>query len=239
MDGARGASRWWRSRCSPSRPTSSAASPSSGSGPRDLTCAPGSVEGSRGSRIARSRHGAHRWQHVVRRGSPRRRRPGDPGLGEGIRALGLALNGSAPPRIDILLSHLPRRLGASGSSRRSGIARRSSTSGIRRRRCARCPVEISQYLSPPLFPVRLAEVPPGWSSTTRRTSRGCSVRPRSPRGRSSIEDRPSDTGSRTRGGASRTSPTSRRSRSSPPATDPSGYPVRSRLGRRRLIHDCQ
>ena len=129
-----------------------------GAGAGKLTCAPGSGV-ARLARIAGSRHGAHRREHVVRRGSPGRRQPRDPGLGTGIRALGLALDGSAPSRIDILLSHLHldhleglgffARCGSEDGAPHLGPPSPMRSLSDR----------ISQYLSPPLFPVRLAEVP--------------------------------------------------------------------------------
>jgi ribonuclease BN (tRNA processing enzyme) len=80
--------------------------------------------------------------------------------GTGIRALGASLDGAAPARIDILLSHLHldhlERLGffAPLWDPRNELhiwGPPSPTRSLSDR--------ISQYLSPPLFPVRLAEVP--------------------------------------------------------------------------------
>ena len=92
-------------------------------------------------------------------------RPDDDGLvildsGTGIRALGAALDGTAPKRIDILLSHLHldhlEGLGFFAPLWDPGTelhiwGPQSPTRSLSDR--------ISQYLSPPLFPVRLAEVP--------------------------------------------------------------------------------
>lgn len=80
--------------------------------------------------------------------------------GTGIRRLGLALDGSAPPRIDILLSHLHldhlEGLGffAPLWDRETELHIWGPPSPVRS-----LSDRISQYLSPPLFPVRLAEVP--------------------------------------------------------------------------------
>ena len=80
--------------------------------------------------------------------------------GTGIRALGLALDGSAPSRIDILLSHLHldhlEGLGffAPLWNPRTELHIWGPPSPMRS-----LSDRISQYLSPPLFPVRLAEVP--------------------------------------------------------------------------------
>ena len=80
--------------------------------------------------------------------------------GTGIRALGAALDGTAPTRIDILLSHLHldhlEGLGFFAPLWDAGTelhiwGPQSPTRSLSDR--------ISQYLSPPLFPVRLAEVP--------------------------------------------------------------------------------
>lgn len=80
--------------------------------------------------------------------------------GTGIRKLGLALDGSRPTRIDILLSHLHldhlEGLGffAPLWDPSTELHIWGPPSPVR-------PLSdrISQYLSPPLFPVRLAEVP--------------------------------------------------------------------------------
>ena len=205
-----------------------------GAGAGKLTCAPGS-----GARAARSHRrvptrcasaGTRRASRFARTTAASRSWTRD-----GIRALGLALDGSAPSRIDILLSHLhldhleglgffaplwdPKtELHIWGRRRRCGPCRIGSPS-TSRRRCSR-----SGWRRSPL----------GWSSTTRRTSRGCSVRPRSRPGRSSTEDRPSGTGSRTADGASPTSPTtSRRSRSTSLGGSRVGLGVRGRLRCRR------
>ena len=80
--------------------------------------------------------------------------------GTGIRALGLALDGSAPARIDILLSHLHldhlEGLGffAPLWDPKTELHIWGPPSPMRS-----LSDRISQYLSPPLFPVRLAEVP--------------------------------------------------------------------------------
>jgi phosphoribosyl 1,2-cyclic phosphodiesterase len=80
--------------------------------------------------------------------------------GTGIRGLGLALDGSAPPRIDILLSHLHldhlEGLGffAPLWDPKTELHIWGPPSPIRS-----LSDRISQYLSPPLFPVRLGEVP--------------------------------------------------------------------------------
>jgi phosphoribosyl 1,2-cyclic phosphodiesterase len=80
--------------------------------------------------------------------------------GTGIRALGLSLNGSIPKRIDILLSHLHldhlEGLGFFAplwdpSTELHIWGPPSPTRSLSDR--------IAQYLSPPLFPVRLAEIP--------------------------------------------------------------------------------
>lgn len=80
--------------------------------------------------------------------------------GTGIRALGASMDGSAPPRIDILLSHLHldhlEGLGFFAplwdpQAELHIWGPPSPTRSLSDR--------ISQYLSPPLFPVRLAEVP--------------------------------------------------------------------------------
>ena len=80
--------------------------------------------------------------------------------GTGIRALGAALDGTAPKRIDILLSHLHldhlEGLGFFAplwdpDTELHIWGPQSPTRSLSDR--------ISQYLSPPLFPVRLAEVP--------------------------------------------------------------------------------
>jgi len=80
--------------------------------------------------------------------------------GTGIRALGASLDGSAPGRIDILLSHLHLdHLEGLGFFAPLWDARSelhiwgppSPTRSLTDR--------ISRYLSPPLFPVRLGEVP--------------------------------------------------------------------------------
>lgn len=80
--------------------------------------------------------------------------------GTGIRALGAQLDGTAPTRIDILLSHLHldhlEGLGFFAPLWDAGTDLHiwgppSPTRSLSDR--------ISQYLSPPLFPVRLAEVP--------------------------------------------------------------------------------
>jgi ribonuclease BN (tRNA processing enzyme) len=80
--------------------------------------------------------------------------------GTGIRALGAQLDGTAPDRIDILLSHLHldhlEGLGFFAPLWDAGRELHiwgppSPTRSLSDR--------ISQYLSPPLFPVRLAEVP--------------------------------------------------------------------------------
>jgi phosphoribosyl 1,2-cyclic phosphodiesterase len=92
-------------------------------------------------------------------------RPEDGGLvildsGTGIRALGLSLDGSMPQRIDILLSHLHldhlEGLGFFGPLWNPGVELHiwGPASPVRS-----LSDRISQYLSPPLFPVRLAEVP--------------------------------------------------------------------------------
>ena len=80
--------------------------------------------------------------------------------GTGIRRLGASLDGAAPARIDILLSHLHldhlEGLGFFAPLWDAGTELHiwgppSPTRSLSDR--------ISQYLSPPLFPVRLAEVP--------------------------------------------------------------------------------
>ena len=80
--------------------------------------------------------------------------------GTGIRRLGASLDGAAPARIDILLSHLHldhlEGLGFFAPLWEAGTELHiwgppSPTRSLSDR--------ISQYLSPPLFPVRLAEVP--------------------------------------------------------------------------------
>jgi phosphoribosyl 1,2-cyclic phosphodiesterase len=80
--------------------------------------------------------------------------------GTGIRRLGASLDGAAPARIDILLSHLHldhlEGLGFFSPLWDAGTELHiwgppSPTRSLSDR--------ISQYLSPPLFPVRLAEVP--------------------------------------------------------------------------------
>lgn len=80
--------------------------------------------------------------------------------GTGIRALGTSLDGAVPARIDILLSHLHldhlEGLGFfaplwSSETELHIWGPPSPTRSLSDR--------ISQYLSPPLFPVRLAEVP--------------------------------------------------------------------------------
>jgi phosphoribosyl 1,2-cyclic phosphodiesterase len=92
-------------------------------------------------------------------------RPNDGSLvildsGTGIRALGASLDGTAPKRIDILLSHLHldhlEGLGffAPLWDRRTELHIWGPPSPTRT-----LSDRISQYLSPPLFPVRLAEVP--------------------------------------------------------------------------------
>ncbi len=92
-------------------------------------------------------------------------RPEDGGLvildsGTGIRALGASLDGTAPKRIDILLSHLHldhlEGLGffAPLWDPATELHIWGPSSPIRS-----LSDRISQYLSPPLFPVRLAEVP--------------------------------------------------------------------------------
>jgi phosphoribosyl 1,2-cyclic phosphodiesterase len=92
-------------------------------------------------------------------------RPADGSLvildsGTGIRALGISLNGSIPKRIDILLSHLHldhlEGLGFFAplwdpSTELHIWGPSSPTRSLSDR--------IAQYLSPPLFPVRLAEIP--------------------------------------------------------------------------------
>ena len=92
-------------------------------------------------------------------------RPSDGSLvildsGTGIRALGISLNGSIPKRIDILLSHLHldhlEGLGFFAplwdpSTELHIWGPPSPTRSLSDR--------IAQYLSPPLFPVRLAEIP--------------------------------------------------------------------------------
>lgn len=80
--------------------------------------------------------------------------------GTGIRPLGLVLDGSSPRRIDLLLSHLHldhlEGLGFFGPLWDPGTELHiwGPSSPIR-------PLSdrIAQYLAPPLFPVRLAEVP--------------------------------------------------------------------------------
>jgi ribonuclease BN (tRNA processing enzyme) len=80
--------------------------------------------------------------------------------GTGIRALGASLDGTAPKRIDILLSHLHldhlEGLGffAPLWDRSTELHIWGPSSPTRT-----LSDRISQYLSPPLFPVRLAEVP--------------------------------------------------------------------------------
>jgi ribonuclease BN (tRNA processing enzyme) len=92
-------------------------------------------------------------------------RPSDGSLvildsGTGIRALGLSLNGSIPKRIDILLSHLHldhlEGLGFFAPLWDPGTELHiwGPPSPIRS-----LSDRIAQYLSPPLFPVRLAEIP--------------------------------------------------------------------------------
>ena len=92
-------------------------------------------------------------------------RPSDESLvildsGTGIRALGLSLDGSMPVRIDILLSHLHldhlEGLGffAPLWNPKTELHIWGPSSPMRS-----LSDRISQYLSPPLFPVRLAEVP--------------------------------------------------------------------------------
>jgi ribonuclease BN (tRNA processing enzyme) len=80
--------------------------------------------------------------------------------GTGIRALGISLNGPIPKRIDILLSHLHldhlEGLGFFAplwdpSTELHIWGPPSPTRSLSDR--------IAQYLSPPLFPVRLAEIP--------------------------------------------------------------------------------
>lgn len=80
--------------------------------------------------------------------------------GTGIRALGASLDGTAPKRMDILVSHLHldhlEGLGFFAPLWDPGTELHiwgppSPTGSLSDR--------ISQYLSPPLFPVRLAEVP--------------------------------------------------------------------------------
>jgi ribonuclease BN (tRNA processing enzyme) len=80
--------------------------------------------------------------------------------GTGIRALGMSLDGASPSRIDILLSHLHldhlEGLGffAPLWEPRTELHIWGPPSPVRS-----LSDRISQYLSPPLFPVRLAEVP--------------------------------------------------------------------------------
>lgn len=80
--------------------------------------------------------------------------------GTGIRALGLSLDGSAAKRIDILLSHLHldhlEGLGFFAPLWDPAVELHiwGPSSPVRS-----LSDRISQYLSPPLFPVRLAEVP--------------------------------------------------------------------------------
>ena len=80
--------------------------------------------------------------------------------GTGIRALGLSLNGSIPKRIDILLSHLHldhlEGLGffAPLWDPETELHIWGPPSPVRS-----LSDRIAQYLSPPLFPVRLAEIP--------------------------------------------------------------------------------
>jgi ribonuclease BN (tRNA processing enzyme) len=80
--------------------------------------------------------------------------------GTGIRALGLALDGSIPERIDILLSHLHldhlEGLGffAPLWDPKTELHIWGPPSPVRS-----LSDRIAQYLSPPLFPVRLAEIP--------------------------------------------------------------------------------
>lgn len=80
--------------------------------------------------------------------------------GTGIRALGMSLDGTSPSRIDILLSHLHldhlEGLGffAPLWEPRTELHIWGPPSPVRS-----LSDRISQYLSPPLFPVRLAEVP--------------------------------------------------------------------------------
>jgi ribonuclease BN (tRNA processing enzyme) len=92
-------------------------------------------------------------------------RPSDESLlvldsGTGIRGLGAALDGSVPPRIDILLSHLHldhlEGLGffAPLWDPSTELHIWGPSSPVRS-----LSDRIAQYLSPPLFPVRLAEVP--------------------------------------------------------------------------------
>ena len=92
-------------------------------------------------------------------------RPSDESLlildsGTGIRGLGAALDGPAPSRIDILLSHLHldhlEGLGffAPLWDPRTELHIWGPSSPVRS-----LSDRIAQYLSPPLFPVRLAEVP--------------------------------------------------------------------------------
>ncbi|MGH2681462.1 MAG: MBL fold metallo-hydrolase [Actinomycetota bacterium] len=92
-------------------------------------------------------------------------RPSDGSLlildsGTGIRGLGAALDGSAPKRIDILLSHLHldhlEGLGffAPLWDPSTELHIWGPASPVRS-----LSDRIAQYLSPPLFPVRLAEVP--------------------------------------------------------------------------------
>jgi phosphoribosyl 1,2-cyclic phosphodiesterase len=92
-------------------------------------------------------------------------RPADRSLvvldaGTGIRKLGLALDGSTPPRIDLLLSHLHldhlEGLGffAPLWDPRTELHIWGPPSPVRS-----LSDRVAQYLSPPLFPVRLAEVP--------------------------------------------------------------------------------
>lgn len=92
-------------------------------------------------------------------------RPSDGGLvildaGTGIRELGISLDGSVPSRIDILLSHLHldhlEGLGffAPLWDPATELHIWGPPSPVRS-----LADRIAQYLSPPLFPVRLAEVP--------------------------------------------------------------------------------
>jgi ribonuclease BN (tRNA processing enzyme) len=92
-------------------------------------------------------------------------RPSDGGLvildaGTGIRRLGAALADDAPTRIDILLSHLHldhlEGLGFFGPlwDPRTELHIWGPPSPVRS-----LSDRVAQYLSPPLFPVRLAEVP--------------------------------------------------------------------------------
>lgn len=162
--------------------------------------------------------------------------------GTGIRKLGLTLDGSSPQRIDILLSHLHldhlEGLGffAPLWEARTELHIWGPPSPVR-------PLSdrIAQYLSPPLFPVRLADVPARirlhdapeepWSLGT-ATMRAASIIHRGPTVGYRIEERGRVLAYLTDHEPARTAELS-----SVPPEWVSGYAIAA--GADVLIHDCQ